>query len=119
MIIDDELKPRQIPLYVGIRSEMDREFLRIINALPEETNLNEFIKSAVVELHRRKKDLSDIEDLKIRLGQLEAKNRELVNRIQSGICIAHEEAPIKEIIEETRLKEVENKVRSLRNAFDW
>ena len=81
MIIDEGLKPKQIPLYAGTRSEIDREFLRIINVLPEETNLNEFIKLAVVEFHRRKKEISDIEELKTRLGQLEAKNRELEHRI--------------------------------------
>jgi FixJ family two-component response regulator len=119
MIIGEGLKSRQIPLYAGVRSEMDREFIRIINSLSEETNLNEFIKSAVVELHRRKKDLSDIEDLKTRLGQLEAKNRELEHRIQSGISINNEEAPVKEVAEEVKVKEVENKVKSMRNAFNW
>jgi hypothetical protein len=119
MITNDELKPKQIPLYAGVRSEMDREFIRIINNLSEETNLNEFIKSAVVELHRRKKDLSDIEELKARIGQLEAKNKDLEVRIQSGISISHEEAPVKEVAEEAKVKEVESKVKSMRNAFDW
>lgn len=119
MIIDDGLKPKQIPLYAGVRSEMDREFLRIINTLPEETNLNEFIKSAVVELHHHRKDLSDIEELKARIGQLEAKNRDLEVRIQSGISITDEEAPVKEVAEEAKVKEVESKVKSMRNAFDW
>jgi hypothetical protein len=119
MIIDDRLKPRQIPLYAGIRSEMDREFLKIINALPEETNLNEFIKSAVVELNRRKKDLSDIEELKTRLGQLETKNRELEVKIQNGIVLTQEAASTKEVPEDSKVKEVENKVKSMRNAFNW
>ncbi len=61
-------KARQIPLYIGTRSELDRSFLQIINNLPAGTNLNEFIKQAVVNSCKTK--VPSKKELKLETDQL-------------------------------------------------
>ncbi|MGE5581467.1 MAG: hypothetical protein ACM3X9_02925 [Bacillota bacterium] len=58
-----KLQPREFRLRAGARTDLDRNFLQIVNSLPDEANLSEFIKAAVVESYQRRNKLSEVEQL--------------------------------------------------------
>ena len=65
------LQPREFRLRAGARSEVDRQFLQIVNHLPEDTNLSEFIKNAVVKYFERQSKLSEADLLQQELVELQ------------------------------------------------
>lgn len=57
------LQPREFRLRAGARSEVDRRFLQIVSRLPEDTNLSEYIKTAVVQYNEYQSSLSEADRL--------------------------------------------------------
>ena len=101
---DKGLQSRQIPLYAGVRSEVDRKFLKIINSLPKKTNLNEFIKSAVVEVYWDSND-------PIMPRERFVIEADIQTQIDSAIPVLKTDENDQEVITK--------KIDSLRSAFDW
>lgn len=64
------LQPREFRLRAGARTELDRQFLQIVGNLPEEANLSEFIKQAVVEHYQQHHKLSELDLLKQEFSEL-------------------------------------------------
>lgn len=69
------IKPREFRFRAGARTELDQAFLKIVGSLSPETNLSEFIKSAVVENDLRKREQSAAD-------RLVNDSRELLEKIQ-------------------------------------
>ncbi len=57
------LTPREFRFRAGARTELDQAFLKIINNLPPDINLSEFLKNSVVENELHKQELSEAERL--------------------------------------------------------
>lgn len=76
-----------ISLRVGGRSELDRKFARCIESLPEDTILSEDIKRRYVMSFELGEEKSELDKLKRKVEQQEAKLRELDRKIRSGVMI--------------------------------
>jgi len=111
------IKARHIPLYVGTRTELDRCFIEIIDCLPAGTNLNEFIKQAVVKSHGQKLNSTEV-GLETRQLKLEIMS-ELMNELQKlkmeikNTPLDNQEPPKIEALNE----EAKRLVDSLTDAF--
>jgi uncharacterized protein (DUF1697 family) len=101
------LQPREFRLRAGARSEMDRNFLQIVNHLPEETNLSEFIKNAVVEFYRQQSQLSEVDRLQQEFWELQAQMEAFIAELRSINVADHEKEKISQIKSELQLM-VEN-----------
>jgi hypothetical protein len=100
-----KLQPREFRLRAGARSEVDRHFLQIVNHLPEDTNLSEFIKNAVVKHFELQSKLSEADLLQQELVELQEQMREFsenLNRIAKKNVeiekVAKMKADLKELI---------------------
>ncbi|HBE79512.1 MAG TPA: hypothetical protein DDW65_17305 [Firmicutes bacterium] len=106
------LQPREFRLRAGARSEMDRNFLQIVNHLPEETNLSEFIKNAVVEFCRQQSQLSVVDHLQQEFWELQAQMEEFIAKLSSISVADHEKEKISQIKTDLQLL-AENITQSL------
>jgi hypothetical protein len=77
-----KLQPREFRLRAGARSEMDRHFLQIVNHLPEDTNLSEFIKTAVVEHFQRQSKLSEADLLQQEFLELQERFWDFIENLK-------------------------------------
>jgi hypothetical protein len=76
------LQPREFRLRAGARSEVDRRFLQIVNHLPEDINLSEFIKKTVVEYYNQQSKLSEADKLQQDFLELQERFEEFTENLQ-------------------------------------
>jgi hypothetical protein len=76
------IQPREFRLRAGARSEVDRRFLQIVNHLPEDTNLSEFIKKTVVEYCNQQSKLSEADKLQQDFLELQERFEEFTENLQ-------------------------------------
>ena len=112
----DELRPRTIPVYAGIRSELDREFLKRIQLLPAGINLSEEIKRVYVEHKRMRSEVSEV-------NRLRREFEELRTKVLSGAVMASTDpaggnmGPSGEVDPE-KLREMERKLDGM-GKVEW
>lgn len=75
------LQPREFRLRAGARSEVDRRFLQIVNHLPEDTNLSEFIKKTVVDYCDEQSKISASDRLQQDFLELQEHFEEFLNNL--------------------------------------
>jgi hypothetical protein len=76
------LQPREFRLRAGARSEVDRCFLQIVNHLPENINLSEFIKKTVVNYYEQQSKFSEADKLQFDFLELQEHFGEFVDNLQ-------------------------------------
>jgi hypothetical protein len=76
------LQPREFRLRAGARSEVDRRFLQIVNHLPDDSNLSEFIKKTVVEYYDQQSKLSATDKLQQEFLDLEEHFVEFMDKLR-------------------------------------
>ena len=95
------LQPREFRLRAGARSEVDRRFLQIVNHLPENVNLSEFIKKTVVNFYDEQSKLSEADKLQQEFFELQEYLDIFVENLQKAINTApNEEKPKITVIKE-------------------
>ena len=77
-----KLQPREFRLRAGARSEFDRHFLQIVNHLPEDINLSEFIKNAVVEYFELQSKFSEADLLQQEFVELQDRFDGLIEKLR-------------------------------------
>jgi hypothetical protein len=88
------LQPREFRLRAGARSEVDRRFLQIVNHLPENVNLSEFIKKTVVTYYNEQSKLSEADKLQQDFFELQEQIDQFVENLRKTIkIVSNEEKP--------------------------
>jgi hypothetical protein len=88
------LQPREFRLRAGARSEVDRKFLRIVNHLPENVNLSEFIKKTVVNYYEEQSKFSEADKLQQDFFEIQEQLGQFVENLQKvAKTIPSEEKP--------------------------
>jgi hypothetical protein len=93
------LIPKEFRFRAGVRTELDRNFLRIVNMLSDERNLSEFIKKSVVDNYRRQLELTELERLREEFHETARLLEDLRDRIQREISKTSEIVQKKELSE--------------------
>jgi archaellin len=76
------LQPREFRLRAGARSEVDRRFLQIVNLLPENINLSEFIKKTVVTYYEEQSKFSKADKLQQDFFEIQEQLGQFVENLQ-------------------------------------
>lgn len=76
------LQPREFRLRAGARSEVDRRFLQIVNLLPENINLSEFIKKTVVTYCEEQSKFSKADKLQQDFFEIQEQLGQFVENLQ-------------------------------------
>jgi predicted transcriptional regulator len=92
------LTPKEFRFRAGVRTELDRNFLRIVNMLSDERNLSEFIKRSVVEDYRRKLEQTELERLREEFHEIAHQFEDLHDRIQREATKIPEPDEAKELL---------------------
>jgi hypothetical protein len=79
------LTPKEFRFRAGVRTELDRNFLRIVNMLSDKRNLSEFIKKSVVESYRRKLEQTELDRLRDEYRETACQLEDLRDRLQREI----------------------------------
>lgn len=116
------LQPEDFHFRAGVRQNLDIQFLRVMATRPPEVIKSDFIKQAVVEWYeskrQRQEEISEAERVR---RDLEAKIRRLEGLIQSGAGVIPESAATGEgkkgTIDELKIREADEKVKALTDAF--
>ena len=88
------LQPREFRLRAGARSEVDRRFLQIVNHLPENINLSEFIKKTVVQYYEEQGKLSEADKLQQDFFELQEQLDKFLENFQKiSRVVSNEEKP--------------------------
>jgi len=78
------LQPREFRLRAGARSQVDRSFLQIINHLPENINLSEFIKKTVVNYYEEQSKFSEADKLQQDFFEIQEQLEEFIVNLQKA-----------------------------------
>ena len=89
------LQPREFRLRAGARSEVDRRFLQIVNHLPENINLSEFIKKTVVDYYEEQSNFSEADKLQRDFFEIQEQLGEFVENLQKAAKTIPNEEKIK------------------------
>jgi hypothetical protein len=103
-----------ISIRVGTRTELDLQFAKCIELLPEDTVLSEEIKRRFVKCFELEEEKSEIEALKERVSRQENVLRELEAKIRSGVVV--EEVEEEADVDEEKMRRAQELAASM---TDW